>query len=583
MKNFLSLINTGFLLWDGGMNTLRGLEGENPGISAKILLEEPSLMKKIHQDFLEGGSMGVTTATCEGNRFTLRKLGLGDRVGRVNRTGAEVAKDACGGSAFVSGAVGPTGTLLKPFGKLDFLEAVEIFQEQMAALVAGGVDAIQIESMEDIREIKAAMLAARKISSIPLIVMMRLGEEMGTSTGTTVESFGTVAHAMGADLIGITSSSGFTNLFSMVSRLASVTDRPIIVKGDEVTLSLIAGSDSAVHGDFASRTYDLLAMGVRVIAGDRGVTPSHIRQARKDLPFKTSRGIEILPTPERSIPLPEGLAVASRSRVVRISDGGPVRIVGERINPTGKKNLIADLREGKMDHVSSLAREQEKCGAHILDVNVGVPELNEESLMEDAVYAANMSSSLPLMIDSMNGVAIEKGILAVDGLAIINSATGDRKRLELLLPLVKESGSPLICLLLDGQGIPDTAKGRLKIARKIVREAERAGIKRSSLIMDCLVTSLGRSHRAALCTLETVEIVRKDLGLPVILGISNVSFGIPARSLINRAFLAMAVSRGLSMAMLNPLEEGLVESLYGCELLTGRNLEKEGREYDLPD
>jgi len=311
-------------------------------------------------------------------------------------------------------------------------------------------------------------------------------------------------------------------------------------------------------------------MGVRVIAGDRGITPAHIREARKTLPFKTSRGIEILPVPERIIQVPKGLAVASRSRLVRISDGGPVCIVGERINPAGKKKLTADLRKGIMDSVASFAREQENCGAHVLDVHVGAPGLNEESLMEEAVYAANRSSSLPLMIDSMHRGAMEKGVFAVDGLPIINSVTGDRKRLELLLPLAKKSGSPLVCLLLDEKGIPDTAEGRLKIARKIMREAARAGIERGKLIIDCLVTAIRGSRRAALCTLETVEIVRKDLGLPVILGISNVSFGVPGRSLINRAFLAMAVSRGLSMAILNPLEKGLVDSLYGCELLTGR-------------
>jgi 5-methyltetrahydrofolate--homocysteine methyltransferase len=277
---------------------------------------------------------------------------------------------------------------------------------------------------------------------------------------------------------------------------------------------------------------------------------------RSYLRFRTNKGLETVPAPDRAIELLPGQKLSSRTRAVSIELDGPVKIVGERINPTGKRKFAKELRKGMMEQVIREAREQEERGAHILDVNVGAPGVAEDLLMEEAIYSVNLNSTLPVMIDSVNPAVIERGLMAVDGIPIVNSVTGEMRKLEALLPLVKRFGASLICLLLDESGIP---------------EAEKAGIDKNKLIVDCLATTISASQRAAIIALETVELVRKELDLPVILGVSNVSFGMPERQLINRTFLSMAVSRGLNLAIVNPHDREMIDTIFSCNLLWGKD------------
>ncbi|RMG61510.1 MAG: 5-methyltetrahydrofolate--homocysteine methyltransferase [Deltaproteobacteria bacterium] len=572
--NLRSLIGSGVLLIDGAMGTMlqeRGLEkGEPPEV---LNLKKPEVVLSVHREYLEAGAMAVTTNTFGGSRVKLEEYGLGDSTLEVNRRGAEIAREACGKEGFVLGSVGPTGKFLRPMGELDFDDAVAIFREQVTGLVQGGVDAIKIETMMDIREVKAAIVAAREVTDLPIIAMMTFQESGATFLGTTPQAFAVLADAFDVDVIGANCSVGPEKLVSVLAAMASVTEKPLIAQPNAGIPVLEGGKTVFPLGPegFGEKVREFLPLGVRVVAGCCGTTPSHIREARKNLGYRRPTGVEVVTPPSRAIEPSKGLFVSSRSRVVTISPEGPLLIVGERINPTGKKAFSEELRNGVLDTVKREAVEQEELGAHILDVNVGAPGVDEESLMEEAVYTVNVSSTLPIMIDSANPSVIERGLKAVDGIPIINSVTGERKKLESVLPLASRYRASLICLLFDEGGITEDPFERLKVAEKILREAREAGIPPERLIIDCLTTTVSSSDRAPGATLETVRLVREKLGLPVILGVSNVSFGMPERKVINRTFLAMAADAGLSLAIMNPHDREMVDMVYAANLLLGKD------------
>lgn len=578
--NPINLIQSGVVLWDGAMGTLlleRGLVKGRP--PEELNVENPDIIYRIHKNYLEAGAVAVTTNTFGANRVKFSEYDIGKSVREINRRGAEIARKACQGGFFVSGSVGPTGKFIKPLGELEFTEAVDVFREQISALIEGGADAIKIETMMDIRELKAAIYAARSLSNIPVIAMMTFQENFRTLLGTTPESFGVVADGMGADVIGINCSVGPSKMVDMLSIIASVTSRPLIAQPNAGLPKMVDGKTCFPMGaeEFAKAVEEFLPLGVRIFAGCCGTTPEHIKKMRSFLRFRTNKGLETVPAPDRAIDLLPGQKLSSRTRAMSIELDGPVKIVGERINPTGKRKFAEELRKGMMEQVVREAREQEEKGAHILDVNVGVPGVAEDLLMEEAIYSVNLNSTLPVMIDSANPAVIEKGLMAVDGIPIVNSVTGEMSKLEALLPLVKRFGASLICLLLDESGIPESPKARLSIALKILKEAEKAGIDKNKLIVDCLATTISASQRAVINTLETVELVRKELDLPVILGVSNVSFGMPERKLVNRTFLSMAVSRGLNLAIVNPHDREMIDTIFSCNLLWGTD--RDGDEY----
>ncbi len=578
--SLLNLIKSGVILIDGAMGTMLQEAGLKKGQAPEVLnVERPDVVKDVHLQYLSSGSMAITTNTFGGNRVKLSEYGMGELVYDLNRKGAEIAREAAGSDAFVLGSVGPTGKFLKPVGELSFDEAVEIFEEQIRGLVDGGVDAIKIETMMDIRELKSAVIAARNVTELPVIAMMTFQESGATLLGTTPQAFGALADAMGVDVIGANCSVGPDRLLDVVSVIASVTGRPLIAQPNAGIPILEGGRTVFPLGpeEFSRKMREFLNLGVRVVAGCCGTTPAHIRAVRETFGYRRKVGLETVPAPSKAIKEVVGCKVTSRSRVVTVTPDSPLLIVGERINPTGKKKFSEELKKGSLDSVKREAIEQEEAGAHILDVNVGVPGVDEEALMEGAVYTVNMNSTLPVMIDSANPAVIEKGLKAVDGIPIINSVTGEEKKLNSILPLAKKYHAALICLLFDERGIHDDPVARLKIAEKIVTAAREVGIPKEMLIIDCLTTTVSSSQRAPSCTLETIELVRRELGLPVILGVSNVSFGMPERKVINRVFLSMAAARGLNMAIMNPHDREMVDAVFAANLLLGKD--REGEEF----
>jgi 5-methyltetrahydrofolate--homocysteine methyltransferase len=568
-ERFRKRIADGLLLWDGAMGTMLQARGLLPrgAVPEELCLSRPGDLSDIHAAYFAAGSNAVTTNTFGANRVKLAEYGLESRVAEINAAAVRAARKAAGARRLVAGSIGPTGKFVEPLGPMPFREAVELFAEQIRALAAAGADLLIAETMMDLRELKAVLVAARETCSLPVAAMMTFEGSGATLLGTTPEAFGVTASAMGADLVGLNCSLGPEAMFPLVERLFAVTATPVIVQpnagmptlsGDVTVFPM--GPDE--FGGYAAR---FKALGVSVVGGCCGTTPDHIRAAARETGISSGRPVRRVARPI----LPEpGLRVASRGRVTTIG-GGAFVVVGERINPTGKKAFAEELRRGDLSSVTREAREQAEKGADVLDVNVGTPGVDEPALMRQAVFAANVAADVPVMIDASDAEALRTGLESADGLPVLNSVTGERKKLAAVLPLAAKYGAALVCLPFDEHGIPDSAAGRLAITRRIVNAAVKAGVRREMLLVDGLTTTISASADAARITLDTVQAVREKLALPTLLGLSNVSFGLPGRAQVNRAFLGLAMARGLSAAIVNPHDEGMADAAVTARLLAG--------------
>lgn len=566
---FRRRIADGVLLWDGAMGTMLQAGGLLPrgAVPEELCLSRPDALAGVHAAYVAAGAMAVTTNTFGANRVKLAEYGLESEVARINAAGVAAARKAAGAKALVAGSIGPTGKFVEPLGPMAFPEAVAIFSEQIRALASAGADLLIAETMMDLRELKAVLIAAREACALPVVAMMTFEGSGATLLGTTPESFGVTASAMGADAVGMNCSLGPEAMFPLIERLYAVTGTPVIVQPNAgmPTLSGEATVFPMGPDEFGGYALRFKAMGVSIVGGCCGTTPDHLRAAARAIGFAPGRKVARAARPI----VPEaGLRVASRGRVTVVG-GGAFVVVGERINPTGKKAFAEELRRGDLATVTREAREQAERGADILDVNVGTPGVDEPALMRRAVFAANVSADLPVMIDASDPEALRAGLESADGLPVLNSVTGEKKKLAAVLPLAAKYGAALVCLPFDEHGIPDSAAGRLAITRRIVRAAEKAGVRKEMLLVDGLTTTISASADAARVTLDTVQAVREKLAMPTLLGLSNVSFGLPNRALVNRAFLGLAMARGLSAAIVNPHDEGMADAAVAARLLAG--------------
>lgn len=566
---FRKRIADSLTLWDGAMGTMLQARGLLPrgAVPEELCLSNPEALTEIHAAYVAAGSMAVTTNSFGANRVKLAEYGLEAQVAQINAAAVGAARKAAGPGRLVAGSIGPTGKFVAPLGPLDFREAVDIFSEQIRALAGAGADLLIAETMMDLRELKAVLVAAREVCALPVVTMMTFEGSGATLLGTTPEAFGVTASAMGADAVGMNCSLGPDAMFPLIERLYAVSSVPVIVQPN-AGMPTLSGDTTvfpmgpAEFGDYAAR---FKAMGVSIVGGCCGTTPDHIRAAAREIGIVEGR---VVPRTSRPIIPEPGLRVASRGRVTTVG-GGAFIVVGERINPTGKKAFAEELRRGELSSVTREAREQAEKGADILDVNVGTPGVDEPALMRQAVFAANVAADLPVMIDASDVEALRTGLESADGLPVLNSVTGEKKKLAAVLPLAAKYGAALVCLPFDEHGIPDTAAGRIAITRRIVRAALKAGVKKEMLLVDGLTTTVSASADAARVTLDTVQAVREKLALPTMLGLSNVSFGLPNRALVNRAFLGLAMARGLSAAIINPHDDGMADAAVAARLLAG--------------
>ncbi|MFQ5480500.1 MAG: homocysteine S-methyltransferase family protein [Thermodesulfobacteriota bacterium] len=556
------------IVFDGSMGTmLQKLGLKSGGCPDELVLTDPEMILKVHRGYREAGADVITTNTFGGNRLKLREYGLGERVSEINEKAALLARKAAGSDGFVAGDLAPTGAFLEPVGDLSFDEALEIFTEQAGALAEGGADLVIIETMMDIREVKAAIMAAKDVG-MPVAVTMTFDETMRTVLGTSPEAFAVTAGALGADLIGANCSLGSEGILKAVTAMSALTDTPLMAQPN-AGIPFLNDKGETLFPDspeeMAAFVPEFIKKGVRAYGGCCGTTPAHIKAIGEV--FRAGKPVV---RDKKSFG-----ALSSRTDLTLFGGGEPPVIIGERINPTGRKSFAREIRERKISRIRQEAREQADAGAHTLDVNVGVPGVDEVKSMTMAVFAVNENSTLPLVIDSSDPAAMEAGLKAVDGRALVNSISGEAKKLDIILPLAARYGAAVLGLTLDDSGIPDTAEGRLKVAETILKRALAAGLRSEDVIIDCLAMTVSAVPESALTTLNAIRLVKKELGLATVLGVSNISFGLPARGLINSHFLSMAISAGLDCAIINPKTTAMMDAYYSASVLMNKDIRAE--------
>lgn len=550
-----------FYITDGGMGTSLQKAGlKTGGLPELYNIENPDAVLKIHKSFVDAGSHIISTNTFGANRL---KLGE-EKMEEVITSAVSLAKKS--GAEFVALDIGPTGALLEPIGSLKFEEAYDIFAQQIKIGAKAGADLIIIETMSDLLEIKAAVLAAKENSSLPIIATMTFDSDKRTFLGTDPKTAAIALSSFGVDALGVNCSLGPDELLSVVEEMVEYSRVPVAVQPNAGLPTIENGETvyKITPEEFASSCEKMIDAGVIIIGGCCGTTPEHINALSAMLRKKTPVKKEYKPV----------TAFTSARRSV-ILDNGSSAVIGERINPTGKKKLKEALRNKDYDYVINEALSQEENGADVLDVNAGLPEIDETETLKRLVREIQAVSSLPLQIDSSDPVAVEQAVRIYNGKPIINSVNGSKESMDSILPIVKKYGTAVVALTLDENGIPPTAEDRLAVAKRIVDEAEKYSIPKEDILVDCLVLTVSTNQSVVKETLRAVSLVKKELGVKTVLGVSNVSFGMPNREIINAAFLSEAYGAGLDMPILNPLSAKYREIISAHKVINNEDISGE--------
>lgn len=560
MNPFLTELDRRVLVLDGAMGTLLQERGLPPGGCPELMNRTaPGVVAGIHREYAEAGADILVTNTFGGTRLKLEHYDLGDAVGELNRRAVELARAAAGGEAFVAGSVGPTGLFLEPVGDAGFQQMVDVFAEQISALAEAGADLITFETFLDIRELRAGIIACRDVCALPVIAQLTFDDGGRTVLGTPPEAAAVTLDALGADIIGSNCGLGIDGIYAVLERMRSVTPRPLIAQANAGLPQLVDGCTifPASPEEMTAFHDRLIELGVRIIGGCCGTTPAHIRAMRAALAGR----------PQHWTPPPRRGFLSSRTAVVPLGGEAPCVVIGERINPTGKKLYTAELQAGQTGYIRREAREQLAAGAHVLDLNCGAPGVDEAAALERAVFAASGAVGAPLVLDSPDPAALERALQAADGKVLINSVNGEEKSLARIIPLARRYGAALIGLALDEAGIPPTAAGRLAVARKIRDAVVAAGLPPEDLLIDCLTMTVSAEPTGARETLAALRLVRDELGLGTVLGVSNISFGLPSRPILSATFFAMALEAGLKAAIVNPKDARMMDAYRAATLL----------------
>jgi 5-methyltetrahydrofolate--homocysteine methyltransferase len=557
-----ALDDESILLFDGAMGTLLQGRGLAPGQSPELFgLARPEAIVATHREYVAAGSRVITANTFGGTRY---KLPAGTDVTGLNRDMARLARQAAGPGVFVAGSVGPTGQFVEPLGKVRLRELVAAFAEQIRGLAEGGCDLIVGETHFDLAEAKALVLAAREVCALPVAVCMTF-EGATSLTGSSPEIFVDTMENLGVELIGVNCGAGPDDMAAVVRVFSSRLGTPFFVKPNAGMPRLENGRTVFPMGpeEFAEKTARFADLGAKALSGCCGTTPDHIAALGRALAGRSRTRV----TPADR-PL---LAVTTRGATVGLGGSSPCAIIGERINPTGKAELAAELAAGQFPRALALAEEQLVAGAAILDVNVGAPMVDEAAVLPALALELTKRQRLPLCLDSNNIDALTEALWVSPGTPLVNSISGEPGRLERLGPICRRHGAPFILLPLKGRKLPVTAAERLAIIEDLVGQADDLGIPRRLILVDALVLTVSSKPEAALACLEVIRHCRERLGLPTVLGLSNISFGLPARELVNAAFFAMSLGAGVSAAIANPNVSRLMETAAAAEVLLARD------------
>lgn len=553
-------------IFDGAMGTMLQAGGLKPGGCPELMnVENPEVVKNIHRAYIEAGSTIIETNTFGASALKLDHYGLANRVGELNAAAVKIAKEAAAGRAKIAGSMGPTGRFVVPLGDLEFEAAYQCFAEQAKALAEAGADYLIIETCIDIQEMRAALLAAKDTApNIPVICQLSYSEDGRTVTGTDPQSAAIILSAMGADIIGVNCSLGPEQLVPIVRTLAENCDVPISVQPNAGMPYLENGETVFPMGpeDFGRWGTKLLAAGATFLGGCCGTTPAHIAALANTLKDAHE--------PERA-ERPKRLWLASRSKSVCIDRELPTRLIGERINPTGRKKLAAEIREGSFLSVKKEAINQVKAGAHLLDVNMGVGGIDQPAAMKHAITEISQLTDAPLAIDTSDAKALEAGLRAYPGRALINSVSAEKNRIAEFLPLAKKYGAAILCLPITDDGVPKTAPARMETIRTIIKAAKEQGLDDGDFLLDALVMTISADANACQEVLRTLALYRQELGYPATMGLSNISFGLPNRPLINSTFFTMCLAAGLDAPIMNPYDDSMQQALKASAALLGHD------------
>ena len=560
--DFKTLLKKDYVILDGATGTMLQSLGLEAGEIPEVLnITEPEKLISIHKSYINSGSDIIYANTFGANRYKLAESGYS--VSELIKAGvANALKAAEGTDTLIALDIGPVGQLIEPSGTLSFDEAYDIFKE--VVLAGKDADLIVFETMTDLYEVKAALLAAKENSTKPVIVTMTFEENLRTFTGCSIPSMALTLSGLGADAIGVNCSLGPKELLPVIKELSKWTNLPLVIKPNAGLPDPVTNKYNVTPSEFASYILDMNKYGIKIIGGCCGTTPEFISETVKALSGTTPVTID------NKIPS----ALCSPTTTVVIDRP---RIIGERINPTGKKLFKQALIDNNIDYILSQAVEQIQAGAEILDVNVGLPDIDEKEMMVRAVKAIQSIADVPLQIDSTDPEVLEAALRAYNGKPLVNSVNGEEETMAKILPLVKKYGAAVLGLTLDKDGIPKKADKRFEIAMKIMDTALSYGIPKEDIYIDCLTLTASAEQEAVLETINALERVKKELGLKTVLGVSNISFGLPSRELINRTFLSMALTKGLDLPIINPNVDSMAGAVRAYRLLA--NFDKNAEEF----
>lgn len=564
-QEFHALIKDNPIFLDGATGSNLIKRGMPVGVCPeKWILEHKDVLIGLQREYVDAGSDIIYAPTFSANRIKLKEYGLDSQIREINHELVKISKEAAEKSAYVAGNITMTGEQLSPIGRMDFEELINIYKEQIGYLAEAGADLLVVETMMSLQETRAALIAAKEVCELPIMATMTFEADGRTLYGTDARTAAVVLESLGAAAIGANCSTGPDKMVNIIKEMADVTSIPIIAKPNAGLPALDKDGNTVYdmgEEEFAEGMKAIIEAGASVIGGCCGTSPSYIRAAKDSV-----GGMQILHRKSNEIRY-----LTSERKTVAFGLNDNFMIVGERINPTGKKKLQAQLKEGSLEMVSEFAQEQEACGASILDVNMGMSGIDEKAMMLQAIETIGSVTNLPLSIDSSHVDVIEETLRRYPGRALINSISFEKEKVEALLPIAKKYGAMFILLPLSDEGLPKNLEEKIDIIEKIKERAFRIGIRKEDIIVDGLVATVGANKAAALETLEVIRYCKAN-GLATICGLSNISFGLPERSYVNTAFLTMAIQAGLTMAIANPSQELLVSLAFASDLL----LNKEG-------
>ncbi len=551
-ERFYSLLNEReFVFLDGAMGTMLQNEGLQAGDIPELLnVEKPELIMEIHKKYIEAGADIIYANTFGANGYKLKESGRS--AAEIVSAGVKNALAAANGKALAALDIGPTGQLLEPSGTLKFEEAYEYFKEM---LIAGSdADLVVFETMTDLYELKAAVLAAKENTDLPIVCTMTFEENRRTFTGCGVPSMALVLSGLGVDAIGVNCSLGPRELAPVIRELSEWTMLPIALKANAGLPDPVTNTYDITAEEFAESTAELVKYGIKLVGGCCGTSPEFIKAVKSRLgDVKHIKNMSKIPA-----------AVCSAERTVVIDQP---RIIGERINPTGKKLFKEALKKGDIDYILGQAIEQIHAGAEILDVNVGLPDIDEKAMMVRTVKAIQSVSDLPLQLDSTMPDVLEAALRVYNGKPIVNSVNGEKSSMEKIFPLVKKYGAAVVGLTLDENGIPKSTEKRFEIAKRIMETAQEYGIDKKDVYIDCLTLTASAEQAGVMETVKALNRVKNELGLKTVLGVSNISFGLPNRELVNCNFLQMALANGLDLPIMNPNIASMTGAVRAYKLL----------------